>query len=350
MRQVAYRFTVWKEARRVARDRSPFDRKGPGGEITQPPTAFQLACGAVVERYRIDIKAVWAMCGGALRSLYADVKKQIFDVEQDIARVERRIGSDPKFGVVGAALVCAVVLIGIIAFATILPWVQGWGWILPLSLLAAAALATLEFAFAAAVGAAIGALIWADEPDEAFGLSPRERTAAFVFALLGAVLLVGFSIALAIARGDFGLWAVAGQIAVLLGVAIGVIGYNARHVAEYLRLRMRLRWLQRLELAVAHQYWMAFDRFCAAALWVLRFAERLLLAGARTFAHTWRRRFWRDRDSVIPALPAYALPTDAEIIADLWVPLEPNTPTPPPPAIYPRRRFTRSVLPRRTTH
>lgn len=329
-------YRVRRAAREIVRTRRcrPFDREQPDGTIIQPPADFQLKAGAVLSRGLNTVQVRWAEAGGKLRKRYADVKERINHVKDDIRSLLDEAKEDPKFGTVSTELVIALVLAWLVAFATILGWAQSWGWVLPLTVIASAALATLEAAGAAAVGAALAALVRADERHKRFRMSPRERRFWLWLARTGLPLLVAFVLLMAAHRGDFLLWAIAGAIGLLLGVGCGAIAYWARDHMRYRRRLLTLRLLLRLERSLSNGYWSAQDHVCAVGIAWLRFAEELLLAGAKAFADEFREVHW-DTDIPVPAVPMYSLPTEDQIIAQLMVPLEaermtfePKSPTP----------------------
>ena len=140
------RARAWRMARATAGDPLPFDRRAPDGTTVRPPAGFQHHAACVVEEGVTENQGRWAKYGGAIREAFAAVVEETRHVSGDIDRLTRAHGDeDPKWGLVGAAAICALVLIGIVGVATILPWTQSWkGWALPLAVLAAFALATLE--------------------------------------------------------------------------------------------------------------------------------------------------------------------------------------------------------------
>ena len=114
-------------ARATAGDPLPFDRRAPDGTTVRPPAGFQHHAACVVEEGVTENQGRWAKYGGAIREAFAAVVEETRHVSGDIDRLTRAHGDeDPKWGLVGAAAICALVLIGIVGVATILPWTQSW--------------------------------------------------------------------------------------------------------------------------------------------------------------------------------------------------------------------------------
>jgi len=307
-------------ARRSAAEPRPFEGQTLDGRIQQRSPDYQATIARALATWLISLKSVWISYVGELGLVHADVVARLEHVRADKAELAPRVGDRPPLGLVTAGMTTALALVAVIAVATLYPWVESWGWILPLTLVAALALALLEFVVAALNGFALGAVIYADHEDT-FRLAPRERTAAAVFVVVTGIALVLLVLMLAGVRGDFGIWTLVGLVALLLSVAIGVVVYRGRHLAEHLRLTLLERHLERLSSAVSTRHAVAQAEVQARGLWMLRTAERLIARSDAAFARKWSRLHWRERDRTVPIPPPAPLPNVEEILTSLAIPL-----------------------------
>ncbi len=308
-----------RRARKEAASPNPLVRDIDGAPRKVAIAAFQEVVLAKLSVWIDDLARFEARLFALLNQQLGDLHRREQTTERDLAAMrERAARVDPRLDV-------SVVTLVAVAIAVILGTVSAWdflagqGWPLPVTLLAAVGVGTLEIALAAGFGAMAYAVVLDDHGSE-FELTPAQRTWTIVFAVVLGVFTLSLVVGLALVRGDVLLWLALGLAAAALGAYSGAAALENRYHLMASALERDLHKTQK-KIDIVEDEYDAETRLAMARGRTTRgSAAETLHRGTVEFERSWRRHH-REPDAVAPVVPAVSLPTDDELAARLIVPL-----------------------------
>ncbi len=271
---------------------------------------YQVAVAEQLDRWLQVLASITIPALIALRGVADEHRLREVSLAERLEEVRGFVRDPLKFGGHGAMAAGVLLLAATVNAVVLWDFLEGFGWPASITMLADAALVSVEVVLTAFVGRGIGALVL-DRPGP-FDLERRERQQTLAFTVVFGLVAAGLVLVLALARSSV-LWALAGMAGAGLGTWLGVAAYEAKfHIQrDWLERKLVRQRRKRSKAEEVVERAMAFTR--ATGRWLRDESRRILTRGDQAFVRAYRDEHRHEDDVQVPTIPAIDLVDDDTI-------------------------------------